>query len=201
MKCISSGLEPNRCDRCVRQQKECLFESNRRGLWRRDYALGVSRCANTYLGRGVDSVELTVSGYRMSFPNYHYLLSKTQPSRERFRSKQTGISPSRLQSHCLYRRLGISGRTLKVPKTTSFLYSVAACLTIRPPKAYLLQRSNPRAATGQKTALLLLLRLLVTLRTLGDSRWMQRWTQSGPCWTAPTVRGLQSPILIVTKPQ
>ncbi|KAI5461585.1 hypothetical protein BGZ63DRAFT_508931 [Mariannaea sp. PMI_226] len=35
MKCIISGLEPDRCDRCVRLQRDCVYEPHRRGMWRR----------------------------------------------------------------------------------------------------------------------------------------------------------------------
>ncbi|WAO88918.1 Zn(2)-C6 fungal-type domain-containing protein [Fusarium falciforme] len=36
MKCIASNPELDRCDRCVRLQRDCVYEPHRRGLWRRE---------------------------------------------------------------------------------------------------------------------------------------------------------------------
>ncbi|KAJ3469690.1 hypothetical protein MRS44_003755 [Fusarium solani] len=36
MKCIASNPEVDRCDRCVRLQRDCEYEPHRRGLWRRE---------------------------------------------------------------------------------------------------------------------------------------------------------------------
>ncbi|KAJ8097665.1 hypothetical protein POJ06DRAFT_270467 [Lipomyces tetrasporus] len=36
VRCVSSSFEGNRCDRCARLQKDCIFMSHRRGLWRRE---------------------------------------------------------------------------------------------------------------------------------------------------------------------
>ncbi|KAM5353197.1 hypothetical protein ACJZ2D_016909 [Fusarium nematophilum] len=36
MKCIASNPEVDRCDRCVRLQRDCVYEPHRRGLWRRE---------------------------------------------------------------------------------------------------------------------------------------------------------------------
>ncbi|SPJ77919.1 uncharacterized protein FTOL_06346 [Fusarium torulosum] len=36
MKCVTSDPASDTCDRCQRLQRHCIFESHRRGLWRRD---------------------------------------------------------------------------------------------------------------------------------------------------------------------
>ncbi|EXK49893.1 hypothetical protein FOMG_02370 [Fusarium oxysporum f. sp. melonis 26406] len=35
-KCIKSNVENGRCDRCVRLERDCVYEPHRRGLWRRE---------------------------------------------------------------------------------------------------------------------------------------------------------------------
>lgn len=36
MKCIKSDPAADRCDRCIRLQRDCVYESHRRGMWRRE---------------------------------------------------------------------------------------------------------------------------------------------------------------------
>ncbi|KAH7140057.1 hypothetical protein B0J13DRAFT_69948 [Dactylonectria estremocensis] len=50
MKCVQSGLETERCDRCVRLGRDCVYEPHRRGLWRREQMDGRLRDHNQASG-------------------------------------------------------------------------------------------------------------------------------------------------------
>lgn len=36
IKCVNTGIQPNRCDRCIKLDKVCVFEPQKRRLARRD---------------------------------------------------------------------------------------------------------------------------------------------------------------------